>query len=172
MIQLIKNEIASAKKSTEAYIYLKLNNIVDAEMIRWLYNASQNGVKLKLNVRSMFSMIAGKTNMSENIEAISIVDKFLEHSRILIFANAGNPLYFISSADWMARNLDRRVEATCPIYDDDLKKELQNFFDIQWQDNIRARVLNEKQDNTLIHNKNLKDVRAQWAIYDYLKSKC
>lgn len=171
MIQMIKNEIANSKKGIPARIQLKLNNLVDNEMIDWLYRASRHGVTVQLNVRGMFSVVTESPELSKNIEAISIVDKFLEHTRIFVFENGGSPKYFISSADWMQRNFDHRVEVTCPIFDKSIKKELQDFLDIQWQDDQRSRMLNAKLDNSVYHSVSSQPTRAQWAIYEYLKSK-
>ncbi len=121
----------------------------------------------------MFSLIPGIKDQSENIQAISIVDKFLEHSRIFIFSNAGDPQYYISSADWMPRNLDRRVEVTCPIYDDDLKGQLSKYMEIQWMDNVRARIFDPEQKNNIRRPGRSQKVRAQWDIYELLnKSEC
>jgi polyphosphate kinase len=170
MATLIQNEIKNAQKGIDALITLKINNLSDALLIKKLYDASRAGVKIRLIIRGMFSLIPGKKNLSENIEAISIVDKFLEHSRIFIFANAGQAKYYISSADWMPRNIDRRIETITPVYDPALQQELQNFIDIQWQDNERARILDEKLRNQFKNADGKKKVRCQWAIYDYLKS--
>ena len=168
IITMIRNEIKNAKAGKDAYIHLKVNNLVDGPIIDKLYEASEAGVKIKLNVRGMYSLIAGIKDMSSNIEAIGIVDKFLEHTRIFIFCNAGEEKYFISSADWMTRNIDRRVEVTCPIYDTEIQKELRAFFDIQWKDNTKARILNEKLENRIKSDGSDQVYRAQWKIYDYL----
>ncbi len=170
MTRLIKKEIKFAAAGKPAWITLKLNNLVDNQMGDLLYRASQSGVKIRLLVRGMISLIPGVKELSENIEAISIVDKFLEHSRIFVFGNGGDPLYFLSSADWMTRNLDRRVEVTCPVYAPEIKQELQDFLDIQWRDNVRARILDEKQNNNFRNDRREK-IRAQWRIYAYLKNK-
>jgi polyphosphate kinase len=162
ILKLINKEIKNAKNGKDAFIFLKLNNLVDSQMIEKLYEASEAGVRVQLNVRGMFSLVPGIDKVSSSIEAISIVDKYLEHSRIFIFGNAGDPLYYISSADWMPRNLDRRIEVTCPIYDKSIQKELLEFI---------ARILNEKLDNQFKENLTTKSIRAQWAIYDYLKNK-
>ena len=137
-------------------------------MIQKLYEASEAGVKIKLMVRGMFSLVPGIPGMSSNIEATGTLDKYLEHTRIFVFCNAGDEKYFISSADWMPRNIDRRIEVTCPIYDDTIKEELRNFIDIHWRDNVKARNLNQKLDNK-IRTTEEKPFRAQWQIYDYLK---
>ncbi|TFG93997.1 MAG: polyphosphate kinase 1, partial [Calditrichales bacterium] len=149
---LINREIKNARLGKKAAIHLKLNNLTDTGLIRKLYEASEAGVIIRLIVRGMFSLTPGKENMSHNIQAISIVDKFLEHSRILIFHNDGDEKVFISSADWMPRNIDRRIEVTCPIYDEDIKKEIRTHFDIQWRDNVRARILDGTLDNRLVPN--------------------
>jgi polyphosphate kinase len=108
--------------------------------------------------------------MSENIEAISIVDKFLEHPRVFIFANGGDPKVFISSSDWMTRNLDYRVEVGCPIYDEDIKQELIDTFEISWRDNVKARVFNENQDNEY-RKCDGPALRSQFATYEYYLNK-
>ncbi|MBD3333200.1 polyphosphate kinase 1 [candidate division GN15 bacterium] len=167
-VKLIQTEINSARTGRNAYILLKLNNLVDTELVQKLYEASQAGVKVRLIVRSMFALKVGLSELSENIEAYSIVDKFLEHSRIYVFCNADNPKYYLSSADLMRRNLDRRVEVTAPVYDPDIQKELQRFLDIQFADNVKSRVLNERLDNTIRDGDVGHAVRAQWDIYDYL----
>ena len=119
----------------------------------------------------MCALVPGVLGLSENIEVISIIDKFLEHSRIFIFKNGGDELYYISSADWMARNFDSRIEVSCPIYSKKIQKELRDMLEIQWSDNVKARVVDEMQKNqhkTPAHDQ--KPVRAQLAIYDYLKA--
>jgi len=168
MVRLINKEISNAHKGKEAYIILKLNNLVDPQLVKKLYEASEAGVKIRLMVRSMFSLIPGIPDVSSNIEATCIVDRYLEHTRIYVFCNAGNEKYFISSADWMPRNIDRRIEVTCPIYDDSIKEELRSFLDIQWKDNVKSRILNNKLDNKFVRNSH-PAVRAQVEIYSYLK---
>jgi polyphosphate kinase len=134
-----------------------------------LYKASNAGVKIRLIVRGMFSLVPGVEKQSENIRAISIVDKFLEHTRIFIFANDADPKYFISSADLMPRNLDRRIEVICPIYDNDIKEQLKNYMEIQWMDNTRARILNKENKNRFKRTGKSNRIRAQWAIYEQIK---
>jgi polyphosphate kinase len=168
MLKLIKKEILNAQNGNEAYITLKLNNLVDTQIIQRLYQASEAGVKIKLMVRGMFSLIPGIPGMSSNIEATGTVDKYLEHSRIFVFGNGGDEKYYISSADWMPRNIDRRIEVTCPIYDESIKDELRNFLDIHWRDNVKARILNHPLDNKIRVN-DQKPFRAQWQVYDYLR---
>lgn len=168
--KLIKTEIKNAKAGKEAYIILKLNSLADRPMIEALYRASQTGVKIRLIVRGICSLIPGIPGLSENIEAISIIDKYLEHSRIMVFCNDGKPKYFISSADWMVRNLDHRVEVACPIYNKNIQRELQTYLDIQWKDNTKARILTGTQDNQYRRDASGIQVRSQEAIYQWLKS--
>ena len=169
---LIENEIKNAKAGKKAYIHWKLNNLTDREIIQSLYDASCAGVKVKLIVRGMFSLVPGVKGVSENIKAIGIVDRFLEHTRFMIFCNGdtGNEQVFITSADIMPRNLDHRIEVTCPIFDKNLKRELMDIFEIQWSDNVKARILDEKQTNRFVESKK-KPVQSQIAIYDYIKEK-
>ncbi|AXG72010.1 polyphosphate kinase [Kordia sp. SMS9] len=168
--KLINTEIKNAKEGKEAYIKIKVNSLSDYKMIDKLYDASRAGVKIQLIVRGICCLIPGVAGMSENIEGISIVDKFLEHPRMFIFGNNGDPKIYISSADWMTRNIDKRVEVTCPIYDEDIKKELLDTFNIGWSDNVKARVFSEKQDNAYRTNQLIK-VRSQFATYDYYLEK-
>jgi polyphosphate kinase len=167
---LIDNEIANAKKGMAAGILLKVNSLVDSDMINKLYKANDAGVKIKLIVRGICSIIPGVAGLSENIEAISIVDRFLEHARIFVFNNGGDELYYISSADWMTRNIDNRVEVSVPIYDEKLKKELKKILEIQWKDNVKARILDEKQNNRY-KKRGLVDkpIRSQIEIYSFYK---
>lgn len=168
ILRFIKNETKNSEEGKEAYIRLKLNNLVDAEIIDWLYRASQAGVKIQLNVRGMFSLVPGVPGMSENIEAIRIVDKYLEHTRIFVFANGGDEKIYISSADLMARNIDRRVEVTCPIYDKDIQEELRTFLDFQWKDNVKSRLHSDGTIHNFLQDSSKKN-RAQEDIYNYLK---
>jgi polyphosphate kinase len=168
-MKLIDNEIQFAKAGKKASIFLKMNSLVDEEMITELYAASQVGVKVRIIVRGICALKPGIPGMSENIEIISIVDKFLEHSRVSIFKNGGNELYFISSADWMVRNLDTRIEVVCPIYSQKIQKSLLDMLEIQWTDNVKARIVDAEQSNTYrVPVPGAKKVRAQTAIYDYL----
>ncbi len=167
---LIATEIANAQAGKEAYIKIKMNSFTSYKMIDKLYEASNAGVKIQLIVRGVCCLIPGVEGMSANIEAISIVDKFLEHPRIFIFGNEGNPKVYISSADWMTRNLDYRVEVGCPIYDESIKQELLDTFEISWNDNVKARVYSEKQDNAYRQAKGQAS-RSQFALYDYYKEK-
>jgi polyphosphate kinase len=135
LIDLINSEIEFAEKGQSAHITLKLNNLVDASLIRKLYEASQAGVKIHLIIRGICSLIPGLEGKSENIRVINIIGRYLEHSRVLVFGNGGSPLYFISSADWMVRNIDHRIETTIPIYDHDIQQQIQKTLDIQTNSN-------------------------------------
>ncbi|MGY8953719.1 MAG: phospholipase D-like domain-containing protein, partial [Flavobacteriales bacterium] len=129
LVRLINTEIRNAKAGKVAYIYLKVNNLIDPDIIVELYQASKEGVEIKLNVRGICGVKSGLKRISENIESISILGAFLEHNRVFIFGNNGEPKTFIGSADIMERNLDRRIEITTPIYDLDLQKEIRDIFD-------------------------------------------
>ena len=168
--KLIINEINNAKRGKNAWIKIKINNITSYSLIRSLYDASRAGVKIEMIVRGICCLIPGKKNMSDNIEVISIVDRFLEHTRFMIFNNDGNNKTFISSADWMTRNLDNRVEVTCPVLQDDLKNEILDIFNIYWSDNIKARMVNINfDDKSRVSNKN--EYRSQKNIYNYYLNK-
>jgi polyphosphate kinase len=169
-LKLIDKEIDSALEGEEAYIKIKMNSFTSYKMIDKLYEASRAGVKIQLIVRGVCCLVPGVKGMSENIEAISVVDKFLEHPRTFIFGNNGNPKIYISSADWMTRNLDNRVEVGCPIYDPEIRQELLDTFDISWNDNVKARIFNEAQDNEY-RKTTRKKVRSQFEMYDYYLEK-
>ncbi|MFH0866245.1 MAG: polyphosphate kinase 1 [Bacteroidota bacterium] len=164
----VNNEIANALAGKDAWIILKLNNLIDMELCSKLYRASKAGVKIKIIARGTCILKSGIPGLSENIEIISIVDRFLEHSRIFIFGNHGKPEFFISSADWMKRNFDYRVEVVCPIEDVRLQKELIDMMNIQLRDNTKARMLSHKNYNQYKKNKD-KKIRSQSEIYNYLK---
>lgn len=166
---LIDNEIEFAKKGEKASIRIKLNNLSDEGIIQKLYEASQAGVKIRLIVRGRFSLVPGVKGFSENIEAISILDQYLEHARFFIFRNGGDNRCYITSADWLGRNLDRRVEVTCPVYRKSLKAELKSIFDIQWSDNRKARILDKNLKNKYVEpGDGDEKIRSQEAVYKYL----
>jgi len=168
--RLIYKEIENVKEGKEAYIKIKMNSLTSYKMVDKLYEASRAGVKIQLIIRGICCLIPGIKGMSENIEAISIVDKFLEHPRVFIFANGGDPMVYISSADWMTRNIENRVEVGCPIYDSEVKKEILDTFQLSWSDNVKARLFNANQDNTYVRNDKPK-IRSQFAIYEYYKAR-
>jgi polyphosphate kinase len=171
IVALINKEIRNAKSGKPAYIILKLNNLVDPDMIKKLYEASSHGVKIKLIVRGICSLVAGVKGLSDNIEAISVIDKFLEHSRVFIFCNNEDEKYFISSADWMTRNLDHRSEVAVPVYDEKIRKQIRQIIDTLWSDNMKARILDSKQDNEYRKNDAVIRIRAQEDVYNLLKPK-
>jgi len=171
MYQLIDTEIKNARVGKKAYIILKLNSLVDNEIIYKLYQANKAGVKIKLIIRGTCSLTPGIPELSDNVEAISIVDKFLEHSRILIFCNGGDEKFYITSADWMTRNLDRRVEIACPIYDKEVQKEIRDLIEIQLKDNVKARIINSVQDNQYVRANGMPRIRSQEEIYRYYQNK-
>jgi polyphosphate kinase len=169
--KLIDREILNANLGKPAYMKLKMNSLSDFRMIDKLYDASRAGVKIKLIVRGICSLIPGAPGMSDNIEAISIVDNYLEHSRVYIFCNDDNPEVYISSADFMTRNIDARVEVTCPIYDTDIKKELIETFNMGWKGNVKARYHSEKLDNKYRVRGHNTIYRAQLETYNYYRDK-
>ncbi len=169
-IQKLEKEIENKKAGKEAWVLLKMNSLVDKKVSRKLYEASQAGVRVDLIARGICVIKPGVKGMSENIHAFSIVDKYLEHSRVYIFANGGDPEYYIASADWMQRNFDHRIEAVCPIFDPDIKKELWDMLQIQLRDNTKARLLGPENLNTYKKaGPDEKKHRAQFEIYDYFK---
>jgi len=167
-MELIQREIKHAKAGKPAGIYLKLNAITDKEMIDKLYEASSAGVKIRMVVRGMCVLIPQVPNLSENIIVTSVVDRFLEHARVYIFENNGLKDTYISSADWMPRNIDNRVEVGVKILDPSLQKIIQDIFMIQANDNVKARIIDKDLQNNYIQRGNKKKIRAQIAIYDYL----
>lgn len=170
LFNLIDTEIYNVKSGKSGYIKVKMNSITSYNMVDKLYEASNAGVKIQMIVRGICCLIPGIKGMSENIEVISIVDKFLEHSRLYVFGNNNNPKVYISSADWMTRNIENRVEVSCPIYDENIKNELLDTFEISWSDNVKARILNESQNNEYRKN-NKEEIRSQLAIYEYYSKK-
>ncbi len=171
-MDLINQEIENAEKKKQAWIILKMNNLVDGGMIRKLYEASQAGVKIKLIIRGICSLIPGQRGLSENIECISVIGRFLEHTRISVFCNNRKPLYYISSADWMTRNIDHRIEVTTPILDPSLKAEIQEFLDLQLHPDAKVRIVDKLQKND--YRKPVADSKsfdAQKAYYEMLKKK-
>lgn len=170
-VKLIDREIKNASEGKPAYINLKMNSLSDYKMIDKLYEASNAGVKIKLIIRGICCLVPGLKNYSENIEAISIVDNYLEHSRVFIFGNNDNPEVFISSADFMTRNIDARVEVTCPIYDEEIKKDLIDTFGIGWKANVKARLHSDKFENLYRKRGEEKMFRAQQEMYKHFQNK-
>lgn len=167
----INQEITNAKAGKKAHIILKMNSLEDPAMVSKLYKASKAGVKIDLIIRGIFCLKTKKKNWSKNIHAISILDRFLEHARIFYFYGSGKEHIYLSSADFMRRNLNRRIETSFPIYDKALKKEIKDFLHIQLHDNVKARVLDEHHTNEYYKDDNKMPVRAQVEMYHYLKRK-
>ena len=169
--KLIDNEIKNAKAGKPAYMIFKMNSLADEQIIAKLYQASNAGVKIKMIVRGMCCLVPGMKGFSENIEVISIVDKYLEHARIHIYCNGGKELIYLTSADFMTRNIDNRVEVGFPIYDEELKKEIREMVNIQLEDNTKAREINSHNNNKYRKTRNDVPCRAQIDIFNYLKYK-
>jgi polyphosphate kinase len=167
--QLIDDEIEAARNGNRAEIFLKVNNLVDEGFSNKLYEASQAGVKIRLIVRGMCNILAGIPGISDNIKIISIVDRYLEHARVSLFYAGGKRKMFLTSADWMTRNIDHRIEVGCPVLDKNVRKLIKDQLDLQWRDNTKARVLDPEQSNQYATRGNRKKIRSQMAIYDYLK---
>ncbi|HAR79333.1 MAG TPA: polyphosphate kinase 1 [Succinivibrionaceae bacterium] len=166
---MIDREIQNAKLGREAYIHLKVNNLVDTRLIEKLYEASCAGVKIRAVIRGMCSLVPGVKDLSENIYITSIVDRFLEHPRVMIFCNDGNEELYISSADWMTRNLDYRIEVGTPILDPVLRARIRKIIDLQENDNRKARVIDEEQKNVYVSvSPNTPKIRSQIEIHNFL----
>jgi polyphosphate kinase len=170
LIDLINAEIQFAKRKKKAEIILKMNSLVDKEMVQKLYEASKAGVKITLIIRGACSLVTELEGWSDNIKAYSIVDKYLEHTRVFIFHNNGQEKIYLSSADWMSRNLDSRSEVAVPIYSEEVRQQIKDIINIQLSGNTKVRILDKKQEN---HYKKAKPgekkVRAQDAVYAYLQ---
>jgi len=165
----IENEIRLAKAGKEAWMILKMNSLIDPGMMNRLYKAGKAGVKIQLIVRGIYGMKTGPDGLGKRIHAISIVDKYLEHSRIFLFGNDGDEKYYISSADWMPRNLNRRIEVACPVYDPEIQAELKTMLEIQLNDNSKARILDPKMENRYNRGDSNNTYRAQEDYYKYIK---
>lgn len=171
-MKLIYNEMENARAGKKARITAKMNSLEDQEMIELLYKASQAGVQIRMLIRGFTCLIPGVKGLSENIYITSVIDRFLEHGRIYIFENGGDELMFYGSADWMNRNLDRRIEVISPILDEDIKQEFREILEIQLNDNVKARIQDSEESNSYIKAaKGEKPVRSQYEIYNYLKKK-
>ncbi|GAB3110247.1 polyphosphate kinase 1 [Aestuariicella hydrocarbonica] len=165
---LIKKEIREARAGRPASIYIKVNNLCDNDIAELLCQADQSGVEIKMLIRGMCSLQTGDKGISDHMEVHSIVDRFLEHARVFVFGNKGDPKVFITSADLMKRNIDHRVEVGVPIYNTYLKRQIIDIFNLQMSDNTKARILNKKQSNPYVQPTGSKKVRSQIAIHQYL----
>ncbi|EOB3551943.1 polyphosphate kinase 1 [Vibrio vulnificus] len=170
LYRLVDNEIANAQAGKKAAITLKVNNLVDKGLISRLYEASSAGVKICMIIRGMCSLVPGLEGLSDNIEIISIIDRFLEHPRVLVVHNDGEPLVYISSADWMERNIDNRIEVMSPVRDPRIKQRIIDILNIQFTDTVKARRIDKEMSNNYVERGNRKKIRSQIAIYDYLKN--
>ena len=170
IIGLIKTETENAKKGLPAYILCKINHIVDEKIIEKLYEASNAGVIIKLLVRGNCSLITDVPKLSENIRTLGIIDRYLEHSRVLIFANGGEERYFIGSADWMQRNLDNRVEVYTPVYDPEFQKQLKTVIEFGLKDNVKARIVDGSGKNELNTTSDETSFRSQEELYNFYKN--
>jgi polyphosphate kinase len=168
---LINNEIKNARNKKDASIIIKLNSLSDEQLILKLEDAAKAGVEIKMIIRGICCMYTENKKFKKPIQAISIIDEYLEHARVLIFHNGGDEKVFISSADWMVRNIDHRVEATCPILEKEIKKELIDIIQIQLKDNVKARLLDNDLSNQYINPRNKTKVRSQVETYYYLHNK-
>ncbi|HCH1047310.1 TPA: polyphosphate kinase 1 [Vibrio parahaemolyticus] len=168
--RLIDNEIVNAKAGKKAGLTIKVNNLVDKGIVTRLYAASNAGVKINMIIRGMCALVPGIEGVSENIRIISIVDRFLEHPRVVITHNDGDPQVYISSADWMTRNIDHRIEVAAPVRDPRLKQRIIDITNIHFTDTVKARLIDKEMSNNYVPRGNRKKVRSQVAIYDYLKN--
>lgn len=171
LVALIDKEIKTALAKKPAAITLKLNSLSDELLIDKLYEAAKAGVEIRMVIRGIFCMLTENKKFKIPVQAISIVDEYLEHARVIIFHNAGKEKVFISSADWMVRNLDHRIEVACPVFEKDIQAELKDMLQIQLADNIKARKLDNALGNQYINPRNTKKVRSQVDTYNYLYRK-
>lgn len=171
LYSLIDNEIRQANAGKPAWIIAKVNNLVDHGIVNRLYAASKAGVKIRMIIRGMCSLLPGIPGVSENISIISIVDRFLEHPRVFIFNSDGEEKTFISSADWMTRNIDQRIEVGCPIYNPELKRYLRDLLEIQFSDTTKARIVDKDQCNQYVKRGNRRKIRSQIEIYNYIRER-
>ena len=171
-VTLINREIRQAKKNKSASIIIKLNSLIDNVLIDRLYAAAKAGVDVKMVIRVICGVYTEQKTFKGHMTAISIIDDYLEHARVMVFNNNKKPQVFISSADWMVRNLDHRIEVACPIFDKDIQKELADILNIQLAENVKGRILDNEQSNKYVQRSEVAPVvRSQVAIYNYLRDK-
>ncbi len=170
LYQLIDNEIANAEAKEQSGIMLKLNNLLDKGLVDRLYNASSAGVKIRLLVRGMCSLIPQLPGISDNIHVVSIVDRYLEHDRVYVFTNKGEAQVYLSSADWMTRNIDYRIEVAVLLLDPTLKQHVLDILEILFSDTVKARYLDKNLSNKYVPRGNRRKIHAQLAIYKYIKA--
>ena len=168
LLAFTDKEIKTAKAGKAAAITLKLNSLSDELLIAKLYEAARAGVEIKMVVRGICCMLTESSKFKIPVHAISIVDEYLEHARVMIFHNGGKEKTFISSADWMVRNIDHRIEAACPIFEKEIQQELKDILQVQLSDNVKARKLDKELSNQYVNPRNTKKVRSQVETYNYL----
>ncbi|MEO5942872.1 MAG: polyphosphate kinase 1 [Ferruginibacter sp.] len=171
MLSLITKEIKAAKNKKDASIILKLNSLSDTILIEKLYEAAKAGVTIKMVIRGICCMFTENKKFKHHLQAISIIDEYLEHARVLIFHNGGHEKVYISSADWMVRNIDHRIEVACPILEKNIRNEIIDILNIQLNDNVKARILDDEQTNTYVNPRNKVKIRSQVETYNYLYRK-
>ncbi|GEA61633.1 polyphosphate kinase 1 [Vibrio comitans] len=169
LYKLIDAEIENAELGNKSGITLKINNLVDKGLINKLYQASTSGVPIRMIIRGMCSLVPGVEGISENIKVISVIDRFLEHPRVIITENNGDPKVFISSADWMTRNIEHRIEVATPINDNRLKQRIIDIMELQFTDTVKARWIDKEMSNSYVARGNRRKVRSQIATYEYIK---
>ncbi|MFA0623348.1 RNA degradosome polyphosphate kinase [Vibrio breoganii] len=169
LYKLIDDEIENAELGNRSGITLKINNLVDKGLINKLYQASSAGVSIRMIIRGMCSLVPGVEGISENIKVISVIDRFLEHPRVIITENNGDPKVFISSADWMTRNIEHRIEVAAPINDNKLKQRIIDIMELQFTDTVKARWIDKEMSNSYVARGNRRKVRSQIATYEYIK---
>ncbi|MFA0338754.1 polyphosphate kinase 1 [Vibrio breoganii] len=169
LYKLIDDEIENAELGNRSGITLKINNLVDKGLINKLYQASSTGVSIRMIIRGMCSLVPGVEGISENIKVISVIDRFLEHPRVIITENNGDPKVFISSADWMTRNIEHRIEVAAPINDNKLKQRIIDIMELQFTDTVKARWIDKEMSNSYVARGNRRKVRSQIATYEYIK---
>ncbi len=170
MLRLVDEEIKQARKNKQAIITLKMNSLSDEEMIFKLYEAARAGVQIRLIIRGIFCLLPENKKFKKPVKAISIIDEYLEHARVWVFHNKGKEKVYISSADWMLRNMEHRVEVTCPVFNREIKQELTDILNIQLSDNVKARWLDNQLNNEYVRT-DRKKIRSQVEIYNYLHKK-
>ena len=168
---LIDKEIKNAKDNKTGSLTLKLNSLSDEELIFKLYDAARAGVKIKMIVRGICCIFTESKKYKKKIKAISIIDEYLEHARVMVFNHDDKEKVYISSADWMLRNIDHRIEAACPIINKEIQQELKDILNIQLSDNVKARILDNRLSNEYVPDSDAKNIRSQIEIYNYLLNK-
>ena len=169
ILKLIEQEMDNHTNGEAAYIIMKMNSLQDRDIIQKLYKASQAGVKIDLLVRGVCCLVPGVENESENIRVISIVDRFLEHARVFIFANGGDEKIYIGSADIMTRNLDHRIEVLIPLLDQEIKQKVRKTIDLQLNESVKGRIIDTEQSNEYVALNDNVNESSQHQIYDYIK---